>query len=187
MSVRGVNQPELAKASDHEIRLLLSQPAAHGGDQGRPSGRTNRIRRILHRRDQPRAVSLHVPGFPRPNPGLEVGTAITLAFPRSPMVMAPVGLGYANSGGRQVPSWGWAHRSDHTSPVVFRRSGPVPPPGFVTTSGRSARCGIAFQNGTRLRYQGEFYQLTLMTPFFNPGPEPVGGDSGVHSRGWAPC
>jgi probable F420-dependent oxidoreductase len=27
-----------------------------------------------------------------------------------------------------------------------------------------------WQNGTPLRYDGEFYQLSLMTPFFNPGP-----------------
>ena len=27
-----------------------------------------------------------------------------------------------------------------------------------------------WQNGTKLDFQGEFYQHTLMTPFFNPGP-----------------
>ena len=31
-----------------------------------------------------------------------------------------------------------------------------------------------WQNGTRLNYRGEFYSHTLMTPFFNPGPNPHG-------------
>ena len=30
----------------------------------------------------------------------------------------------------------------------------------------------AWQNSTPLRYEGEFYQFTLMTPFFDPGPIP---------------
>lgn len=28
----------------------------------------------------------------------------------------------------------------------------------------------SWQNGTPLKYEGEFYNLSLMTPFFNPGP-----------------
>ena len=28
----------------------------------------------------------------------------------------------------------------------------------------------SWQNGTPLQYEGEFYSLSLMTPFFNPGP-----------------
>ena len=31
-----------------------------------------------------------------------------------------------------------------------------------------------WQNGTKLNYRGEFYTHTLMTPFFNPGPNPHG-------------
>ena len=27
-----------------------------------------------------------------------------------------------------------------------------------------------WQNGTRLNFRGEFFKLTLMSPFFNPGP-----------------
>jgi probable F420-dependent oxidoreductase len=29
-----------------------------------------------------------------------------------------------------------------------------------------------WQNGTRLNYRGEYYKITLMSPFFNPGPLP---------------
>jgi probable F420-dependent oxidoreductase len=31
-----------------------------------------------------------------------------------------------------------------------------------------------WNNGTRLDFQGDFYTHTLMTPFFNPGPNPFG-------------
>ncbi len=31
-----------------------------------------------------------------------------------------------------------------------------------------------WDEGTRLDFQGDFYQHTLMTPFFNPGPNPFG-------------
>jgi probable F420-dependent oxidoreductase len=31
-----------------------------------------------------------------------------------------------------------------------------------------------WQNGTKLNYRGQFYTHTLMTPFFNPGPNPHG-------------
>src|SRR5205823_1076850 len=30
----------------------------------------------------------------------------------------------------------------------------------------------SWQTGERLRHTGDFYKLTLMTPFFNPGPSP---------------
>lgn len=32
----------------------------------------------------------------------------------------------------------------------------------------------SFETGDRLRFRGEFYRHTLMSPFFNPGPNPYG-------------
>jgi probable F420-dependent oxidoreductase len=32
----------------------------------------------------------------------------------------------------------------------------------------------AWREGTKLRFEGEFYRHTLMTPFFDPGPNPYG-------------
>ena len=32
----------------------------------------------------------------------------------------------------------------------------------------------SFQNGTRPSFQGKYYAYTLMTPFFDPGPNPYG-------------
>ena len=31
-----------------------------------------------------------------------------------------------------------------------------------------------WNNGTKLDFRGDFYTHTLMTPFFNPGPNPHG-------------
>src|ERR1700728_2181241 len=31
-----------------------------------------------------------------------------------------------------------------------------------------------WNDGTKLEFRGEFYKHTLMTPFFNPGPNPYG-------------
>ena len=41
-----------------------------------------------------------------------------------------------------------------------------------------------WQNGTKLNYRGEYYKITLMSPFFNPGPlppSPLGEGLGVRS------
>ena len=41
-----------------------------------------------------------------------------------------------------------------------------------------------WQNGTKLNYRGEYYKITLMSPFFNPGPLPpssLGEGLGVRS------
>ena len=40
-----------------------------------------------------------------------------------------------------------------------------------------------WQNGTKLNYRGEYYKITLMSPFFNPGPLPfpVGLEPGEKS------
>ena len=32
----------------------------------------------------------------------------------------------------------------------------------------------AWNDGTKLAFRGDFYKHTLMTPFFNPGPNPYG-------------
>ena len=32
----------------------------------------------------------------------------------------------------------------------------------------------SWHNGTKLDFRGDFYQHTLMTPFFDPGPNPFG-------------
>lgn len=102
-------------------------------------------------------------------PGLEMGTAITLAFPRSPMVMAQLAWDMQIvAGGKFILGLGtqikphitrrfsteWSHPTDRLRDYI----------------GAVRAVWDCFQSGARLRYQGDFYQLTLMTPFFNPGP-----------------
>ena len=41
----------------------------------------------------------------------------------------------------------------------------------------------SWQNGTKLDFRGDFYQHTLMTPFFNPGADRSGSAGGVPGRG----
>ncbi len=105
----------------------------------------------------------------RAEPGLEVGTAITLAFPRSPMVMAQLAWDcQIVAGGRFLLGLG-----TQIKPHITRRFSTEwsrPTARLRDYIGAVRAVWDCFQNGTRLRYQGDFYQLTLMTPFFNPGP-----------------
>ena len=39
-----------------------------------------------------------------------------------------------------------------------------------------------WNNGTKLDFRGDFYTHTLMTPFFNPGPNPHGDAEGLPGR-----
>lgn len=102
-------------------------------------------------------------------PGLEVGPAITLAFPRSPMVTAQLSWDMQIvAGGRFLLGLG-----TQIKPHITRRFSTEwshPTARLRDYIGAVRAVWDCFQNGTRLRYQGDFYQLTLMTPFFNPGP-----------------
>ncbi|MDZ4767123.1 MAG: TIGR03617 family F420-dependent LLM class oxidoreductase [Chloroflexota bacterium] len=97
-----------------------------------------------------------------------LGTAIAVAFPRSPMVTAQIAWDLAaQSGGRFVLGLG-----TQVKPHIEKR--------FSTTWGAPApklreyieslrAIWATFQESTPLRYTGEHYKFTLMTPFFNPG------------------
>ena len=102
-------------------------------------------------------------------PGLEVGTAITLAFPRSPMVMAQLAWDMQIvAGGKFLLGLGTQIRPHITRRFSTEWSRPTARLRDYIQALRAV--WDCFQNGTRLRHQGEFYKLTLMTPFFNPGP-----------------
>lgn len=100
---------------------------------------------------------------------LSLGTAVAIAFPRSPMVTAQIAWDLqAFSGGRFILGLGTqvkAHierrfSSTWDSPVGRMRD-------YI---GALRAIWANWQNGGRLNYRGEFYQHTLMTPFFSPGP-----------------
>jgi probable F420-dependent oxidoreductase len=101
---------------------------------------------------------------------LGLGTAVAIAFARSPTVLAHTAWDLAGvSGGRFILGLGTQVR-----PHIERRFGLVWPASPVRAL-REYIQGLravwrAWQSGERLNYRGETYRLTLMTPFFSPPP-----------------
>ena len=100
---------------------------------------------------------------------IELGTAIALAFPRSPTVTAQIAWDLAaQSDGRFVLGLGTqvkAHITrrfsvDWTPPLARMRD-------YV---GALRATWANWQTNKPLRYKSTHYTLTLMTPFFSPGP-----------------
>ncbi|NTU79561.1 MAG: TIGR03617 family F420-dependent LLM class oxidoreductase [Chloroflexales bacterium] len=100
---------------------------------------------------------------------ITLGTAVTMAFPRSPMVTAQIAWDLAAySRGRFVLGLGTQVRAhierrfsaQFDQPVARLRD-------YILAMRAIWDC---WQNGTRMFYRGPFFQHTLMTPFFNPGP-----------------
>jgi probable F420-dependent oxidoreductase len=100
---------------------------------------------------------------------IQLGTAVSIAFPRSPMVMAQNAWDLqALSGGRFILGLGTQVRAH-----IERRYGmtwDAPVARLRDYIGALRAIWSAWQTGGKLNYQGEYYQHTLMTPFFNPGP-----------------
>jgi probable F420-dependent oxidoreductase len=98
---------------------------------------------------------------------LQVGTAITVAFPRSPMHVAYAAHDLQSlTGGRFVLGLG-----SQIKPHIEKRFGtPWSRPAARMREYVLALRAIwhAWETGERLRFQGEFYRHTLMTPFFTP-------------------
>jgi probable F420-dependent oxidoreductase len=108
---------------------------------------------------------------------MEIGTAITVAFPRSPMHVAYAAHDLqALTGGRFVLGLG-----SQIKPHIEKRFGtPWSRPAARMREYILALHAIwhAWQTGEPLRFRGEFTRHTLMTPFFTPddhgfGPPPV--------------
>lgn len=120
------------------------------------------------------AETSHDPYLPLPvaaaaAPGLDLGTAIALAFPRSPMVTAQTAWDLAAlSGGRFILGLGTQVRAH----IVRRFSVEWTSPGPRLREYVLALRAIwrSFQTGEPLRFEGDHYRLSLLTPVFNPGP-----------------
>lgn len=98
-----------------------------------------------------------------------LGTAIAVAFPRSPMVTAQIAWDLAaQSHGRFVLGLGTQVRQHITKRFSTEWSAPVARLREYIESLRAI--WNSFQTNASLRYGGEHYRFTLMTPFFNPGP-----------------
>jgi probable F420-dependent oxidoreductase len=104
---------------------------------------------------------------------VELGTAIAVAFARNPMVLANIAYDLqAYSGGRFLLGLG-----SQIKPHIEKRfSMPWSKPAARMREMILAIRAIwdSWNNGTKLEFRGDFYQHTLMTPFFNPGPNPHG-------------
>lgn len=101
---------------------------------------------------------------------LKFGTAIVVSFARSPANLAYSAWDLAaGSGGRFMLGLGTQVKAH-----IERRFG-MPWPESVTSQLREQILAIralwdCWQNGTKLNFRGQYYKLTLMSPFFNPGP-----------------
>jgi probable F420-dependent oxidoreductase len=104
---------------------------------------------------------------------LELGTGIAVAFARSPMTLANVAYDLqAYSKGRLILGLG-----SQIKPHIEKRfSMPWSHPAARMRELILAMRAIwaSWNDGEKLDFQGEFYRHTLMTPFFNPGPNPYG-------------
>lgn len=99
---------------------------------------------------------------------LELGTGIAVAFPRSPMVTAQAAWDLAEqSGGRFMLGLGTQVKAHITKRFSTSWDAPVDRLREYIQSVRAI--WSTFQTNTPLRYEGQHYRFTLMTPFFNPG------------------
>jgi len=102
---------------------------------------------------------------------LELGTGIAVAFSRSPMLTAQTAWDLARlSRGRFILGLGTQVRAH-----IERRFGmPWEPPAPKLREYVHALRAIwrTWQDGVPMRIKGTYYNLNLMGPFFNPGPNP---------------
>jgi probable F420-dependent oxidoreductase len=104
---------------------------------------------------------------------IELLTGIAVAFARNPMTVAVQANDLqALSGGRFVLGLGSQIRPH----ITKRYSMPWGKPAARMREFVLAVRAIweAWETGGQLNFRGEFYKHTLMTPFFNPGPNPHG-------------
>jgi probable F420-dependent oxidoreductase len=104
---------------------------------------------------------------------IELGTAIAVAFARTPMTLGVTANDlHRASKGRLVLGLG-----SQIKPHIERRfsmpwSHPAPRMREFILAMRAI--WTAWNERSKLDFRGDFYQHTLMTPFFDPGPNPYG-------------
>jgi len=100
---------------------------------------------------------------------LMLGTAIAVTFPRSPTVLAQLAWDLAKfSHGRFILGLGPQVKAHN----VYRFGVPWEKPVKKMREYIQAIRAVwdCWQNNAPLHFRGEFFNLKLMTPFFNPGP-----------------
>ncbi len=100
---------------------------------------------------------------------IRLGTAVAIAFPRSPMVTAQIAWDLQEySGGRLLLGLGTQVKAHIERRFGMRWEAPVAKLREYVLALRAI--WDAWQNRTRLNFRGKFYKHTLMTDFFDPGP-----------------
>ena len=124
------------------------------------------------------AETSHDPFFPlllasQATDHIQLGTGIAVAFARNPMSLANVAWDLqAYSGGRFILGLGSQIKPHITKRFSMEWSHPAARMReFILAMRAIWDC---WDNGTKLDFRGDFYTHTLMTPFFNPGPNPHG-------------
>lgn len=98
---------------------------------------------------------------------LEMGTAIALSFTRSPMALAYTAWDLAAmSGGRFILGLGTQVKAHNEKRFSVPWDTPLPRLREVIEGLRAI--WESWRTGERLNFRGQFYQFTLMTPFFTP-------------------
>src|SRR5580658_2926928 len=104
---------------------------------------------------------------------LQVGTGIAVAFARNPMNLAILANDLQQfSKGRFMLGLGSQIKAHIEKRFSMPWSHPAPRMREFILAMRAI--WDSWHNGTKLEFRGEFYTHTLMTPFFNPGPNPYG-------------
>jgi len=104
---------------------------------------------------------------------IEIATSVAIALARNPMIVANIAYDlHAYSGGRMILGLG-----SQIKPHIEKRfSMPWSKPAARMREFTLALRAIwaSWNDGAKLEFDGEFYRHTLMTPIFNPGPNPHG-------------
>jgi probable F420-dependent oxidoreductase len=104
---------------------------------------------------------------------LELGTGIAVAFARNPMTVAQTANDLQQaSGGRFLLGLGSQIKPHITKRFSMEWSHPAPRMREFILAMRAI--WASWNERTKLDFRGEFYTHTLMTPFFDPGPNPHG-------------
>jgi len=104
---------------------------------------------------------------------LEIGTSIAVAFARSPMTLANTAYDLTQySKGRFVLGLGSQIKPHITKRFSMEWSKPAARMREMVLAMHAI--WDSWMTGSKLDFRGDFYQHTLMTPFFNPGPHEYG-------------
>jgi probable F420-dependent oxidoreductase len=100
---------------------------------------------------------------------INLGTAIAVAFPRSPAILAHISWDLARfSNGRFILGLGPQVKAHNVLRLGVKWEKPIKKLRETILAVRAF--WDCWQNDKPLDFVGEFFKLQLMTPFFNPGP-----------------